>query len=97
MTISLLISIATALGMLIAVGIGFGVYKQTIRDNRLRICELDTKTDQQETRIQKLENQYWSEEKLFEMIQRAVEQGMLKMENKWLKDGFLHKHTRKSD
>lgn len=88
------ISIVSLVMTLAAVAVGVGVYKQIIRENRSRILCQEEKTENQERRIQKLENQFWDENKLYEIISKAIERAMLKMENAWLKDGLLHKHEK---
>ena len=65
------------------------VLKEAITCNR-------EKNETQQLEIQHLRDKLWSEEKLTKVIVEAVSMSITKLENKWLKDGTLHNHTRRN-
>lgn len=82
------------LGVAIATAaVAVGVIKQNVKNNCKEIEILRSETQDQETRLVKLEGKIWSQEDLKNMIKEAVEQALTHIENKWLKDGLLHKHS----
>ena len=58
---------------------------------------LKKKNIEQDLELQHLKDKLWSEEKLTGVIVDAVRVSMTDWENKMLKSGFIHNHTRKDD
>ena len=58
------------------------------------VCNRKT-NEAQQLEIQHLRDKLWSEEKLTRVIVDAVSMSITRLENKWLKEGMLHNHTKR--
>ena len=68
---------------------------QKDRKQECEIKSLQKKGAEQDLTIQHLEDKLWSEDKLTQVIVDAVTLSITQIENKWLKEGLLHKHPLK--
>jgi hypothetical protein len=74
----------------------WGLVIYLLKKNQSEIKCLQKRTEDQELKLQTHEGKLWSETKLSTAIESAVDKSLLRFENKMLKEGLLHTHTRRS-